>query len=179
MTAHLHAFLASLEPGPATLLRVEHALASIGRLDDEHRRWMHQELCLHLDGYRRAAPPPGVHEVPFQLPLGDGRWLRGAIDLLYRAADRWVVVDFKSDRGDEAALVAHHRPQLLAYAWAASRVLPEVRDGALAVSAELLFTGAGRRVEVLPPMRPAARDAALRAALPAPRGPLPTVLDAP
>ncbi len=168
-----------LEPGPATLLRVEHALASIGRLDDEHRRWMHQELCLHLDGYRRAAPPPGVHEVPFQLPLGDGRWLRGAIDLLYRAADRWVVVDFKSDRGDEAALVAHHRPQLLAYAWAASRVLPEVRDGALAVSAELLFTATGRRVEVLPPMRPAALDAALRAALPAPRGPLPTVLDAP
>ena len=155
-------------PGQGTTARVDHALASIGALDEPHQRWLHQELCLHLDGYRRAEPPPGLHEVPFQLPLGDGRWLRGAIDLLYRAPDRWVVLDYKSNRGDEAALVEHYRPQLIAYAWAASRILPEVRDGGLPVSAELLFTASGRRVQALPPTSAEHLDQALQAALPAP-----------
>ena len=161
-------------PGPQTLARVDHALASIGRLDEPHQRWLHQELVLHLDGYRRAAPPPGLHEVPFQLPLGDGRWLRGAIDLLYRAENRWVVVDYKSNRGDEAPLVEHYRPQLIAYAWAASRVLPEVRRGPKKVSAELLFTATGRRVEVLPATDAKALNSALLAALPIPHAEPPT-----
>jgi ATP-dependent helicase/nuclease subunit A len=164
-----------LHPGPATSARIETALASIGRLDDPHRQWMHQELALHLDGYRRADAPDGLREVPFQLQLGDGRWLRGAIDLLFRADDRWVVLDYKSDSRDESALVEHYRPQLVAYAWAVAQIVPEVRDGLLPVSAELLFTATGRRVEVLPPMDRQSLQDALQAALPAPHGGPPPV----
>jgi ATP-dependent exoDNAse (exonuclease V) beta subunit len=50
----------------------------------------------------------------------------GAIDVLYRDGDAWVVVDFKTDRAAEAdVLLSRYRPQGAAYALAAESVLGE------------------------------------------------------
>ena len=62
-----------------------------------------------------------------------------------------MVLDYKTDEGDPEALAPGYAPQILAYAWAASRVLPEVRDAGWRVGGELLFTGAGRRVQLFEP----------------------------
>ena len=50
----------------------------------------------------------------------------GAIDVLYRDGDAWVVVDFKTDRAAEPdVLLSRYRPQGAAYALAAESVLGE------------------------------------------------------
>jgi ATP-dependent exoDNAse (exonuclease V) beta subunit len=47
--------------------------------------------------------------------------LHGMIDLAYRAADGWRILDYKTDQidGDDGALLARHAPQLAQYrlAW--------------------------------------------------------------
>lgn len=162
-----------LHPSPATDSRVDGALAELGLIDDAHRAWMRAELEAHLAGFRTTAPPAllggdALREVSFRLPLPDGRWLRGAIDVLYRdeARRRWVVLDYKSNRGDPAPLVEHYRPQLLAYGWAAARILPDLRDAGWRIDGHLLFTaGAGVRVAFEGLDEPALR-AALKAQLP-------------
>jgi hypothetical protein len=48
--------------------------------------------------------------------------LTGAVDLLYRDGDEWVIVDYKTDRGvDGAALRERYSPQGAAYAVAVER----------------------------------------------------------
>ena len=154
-------------PSAATAARADVALAQAGLLDDTNRRWLRTEVAEHLSGYRAAAPEADLayREVGFRLPLPDGAWLEGVIDLLYRdpANRRWVVLDYKSNRGPVEALAEHYRAQLVAYAWAASRILPEVRDGGWPVSGELLFTGHGQRVEVFEARDGAALEAELQA----------------
>jgi len=154
------------EPSPVTSARIHRALAEAGLLEPDHVRRLEAALERHLAGYRRAAPAPlwdggtVFVEQAFRLPLpvvpdgADGADLEGVIDVLYLDPERdcWVVLDYKSDAATDAELVAKYTPQLLAYAWAVARILPDVRGGARRVAAELLATGRGAVVEVLPPL---------------------------
>ncbi len=71
-----------------------------------------------------ASDPDDVHR---EIPVGallDGVVVSGAVDLLYRGEDGWVVVDFKTDRAAERdVLLARYRPQGAAYALAAEALL--------------------------------------------------------
>lgn len=151
-------------PSPLLRRRVRQALAEAGQRTEPAEEWLHAALVRHLRGYRKAAPDAledgtVFHEVPFRLRMpvsavgGGESWLDGVIDVLYRRPeDRcWMVLDYKTDEGDPEALAPGYAPQILAYAWAASRVLPEVRDAGWRVGGELLFTGAGRRVQLFEP----------------------------
>ncbi|MGA2111126.1 MAG: UvrD-helicase domain-containing protein [Anaerolineales bacterium] len=63
------------------------------------------------------------HEVPYEMPLPDGRVEVGVIDLLYRRGAEWVLLDFKIDElVDEAsaeAATARYRSQMERYTRAA------------------------------------------------------------
>ena len=80
--------------------------------------------------WREAQASGDLHvEVPFAVLLemwagpekGSGSVLRGVIDLVYRAADGWRIVDYKTDRveGGIAELLERHGLQLGSYvnAW--------------------------------------------------------------
>ncbi len=73
-----------------------------------------------------ASDPDDVHR---EIPVGallDGVVLSGAVDLLYRGEEGWIVVDFKTDRAAEPdLLLARYRPQGAAYALAAEALLGE------------------------------------------------------
>jgi ATP-dependent helicase/nuclease subunit A len=168
-----------LQPSMSTDRRVRRALAEVGLLDADHERWLTAEIAEHLAGFRRAAPPALLaeepddavfREIPFRLPLPDGRWLDGVIDALVREADTrsWRIIDYKTNRGDVGALAAHYRPQLIAYAWAAATILPDVRDDGWTLSGELLFTARGERVEVFADATAASLAASLAGHLPTP-----------
>jgi ATP-dependent helicase/nuclease subunit A len=154
-------------PSAATRRRVRSALASEGVQGEEAEAWLHASLVRHLKGYRKAAPPEldddaatVFRELPFRLRMPAGTvagsgdaWLDGVIDVVYRRPEErtWYVLDYKSDEGDPQALAAAYLPQILAYAWAASRVLPDLRDRGWRIGGELLFTGSGRRLLLFEP----------------------------
>lgn len=75
-----------------------------------------------------ASDRDAVHrEVPIAA-LVDGVVLSGAVDLLYRDGEDWVIVDYKTDRVAEPdVLLARYRPQGAAYALAVEAVLGEGR----------------------------------------------------
>ena len=56
-------------------------------------------------------------EQPFVIDRGDGQFLEGVIDLVFREGDGWVVVDYKTDRGeaDARGLTAKYRAQVSRY----------------------------------------------------------------
>ena len=64
-----------------------------------------------------AADPEAVYrELPIGAVINDAV-VSGAVDLLYRDGDEWVVVDYKTDRGaDAGALRERYAPQGAAYA---------------------------------------------------------------
>ena len=72
-----------------------------------------------------AADPGAVHRELAVGALVEGVVLGGAIDLLYRDDDeRWVVVDYKTDKAAEPeVLLERYRPQGAAYAVAVEAVL--------------------------------------------------------
>jgi len=155
-------------PSSLTRRRVRSALAEEGLLSDEAESWLHGALVRHLRGFRKAAPPELLaedatvfNELPFRLRLPTGTvagsgeaWLDGVIDVLYRRPEDkcWYVLDYKSDEGDPQRLAEAYLPQILAYAWAAARVLPDLRDRGWRIGGELLFTAHGRRLLVQEPM---------------------------
>jgi len=64
-------------------------------------------------------------ELPFTVRIGAGA-VSGVIDRLYRGADGWKVLDYKTDDVSGAALAERaerHKPQLLMYSLAAGRLL--------------------------------------------------------
>jgi ATP-dependent exoDNAse (exonuclease V) beta subunit len=66
----------------------------------------------------RARAASRLHrEYPVSLPLDQGRWLEGVIDLAFVEDGRWVVVDFKTD-ADSTARRAQYERQLQWYAYA-------------------------------------------------------------
>ena len=84
-----------------------------------------------------AADPTNVYR---ELPVGalvDGAIVSGAVDLLYRTGDHWVVVDYKTDRGVGRDVVRErYAPQGAAYA-----VAIEAATGG--VVSEVAFVAAG------------------------------------
>ncbi len=91
--------------------------------ENDFLRWVTAELSqagyyaeeVHRDGYRRVRKLlEGFqeselylrmekanalwHEVPFSVPAGAGSYQRGTIDALFLEGDRWVLVEFKTDR---------------------------------------------------------------------------------
>ncbi len=87
--------------------------------------------CWSAEPVRAAARAAAadLHAVQREVPVGallDGVVVSGAIDLLYRDDDAWVVVDYKTDRAAESdVLLARYRPQGAAYALAAEAALGE------------------------------------------------------
>jgi ATP-dependent helicase/nuclease subunit A len=73
--------------------------------------------CWRAAPVRAAAASPEVYR---ELPIGallNGAVVSGAVDLLYRNGDEWVVVDYKTDRGvDAGVLRERYTPQGAAYA---------------------------------------------------------------
>jgi ATP-dependent helicase/nuclease subunit A len=71
----------------------------------------------------RMLMAPSVAEPSFQIQY-KGSTLKGQIDLLWQENGEWVLTDFKSAAiGNEPETLLHHKAQLTAYAWAASRLL--------------------------------------------------------
>jgi ATP-dependent exoDNAse (exonuclease V) beta subunit len=168
------------ELSPLVTRRIRRALASEGLLAEDTVRRLEVALERHLAGFLRAAPPPLLdpgstvfREQGFRLALpvkprgADRADLEGVIDALYLDPERdcWVVLDYKSDAGDPETVASRYAGQLLAYAWAASRILPDVGAGRRRVAAEILMTARGRRVEVLAPLDVVSLDARFRALL--------------
>jgi ATP-dependent helicase/nuclease subunit A len=80
-------------------------------------------VAARSDLLRRARDAGAYHEVPFAVEV-EGTVLSGAIDLLFVEDGELVLVDFKTDTGSDLAAKAEaYRPQMLAYALAAQRVL--------------------------------------------------------
>jgi hypothetical protein len=83
-----------------------------------------------------------------ELPIGallNGAVVSGAVDLLYRDGDEWVIVDYKTDRGaDAGVLLERYTPQGAAYAVAVEaatgRVVREVVFVAAAAAEDLVVT---------------------------------------
>jgi ATP-dependent helicase/nuclease subunit A len=66
----------------------------------------------------RARASGRLHrEYPISLPLPEGRWIEGVIDLAFVEEGRWVVVDFKTD-ADSPVVRAQYERQLQWYAYA-------------------------------------------------------------
>jgi ATP-dependent exoDNAse (exonuclease V) beta subunit len=81
------------------------------------------DVAARSDLLRRARDAGAHHEVPFAVEV-EGTVLSGAIDLLFVEDEALILVDFKTDAGDDLAAKANaYRPQMLAYALAAQRVL--------------------------------------------------------
>jgi ATP-dependent helicase/nuclease subunit A len=99
-------------------------------------------------------------------PVGVG-WLEGIVDLVYRDEElqRWVVVDYKSDKADPELLVEKYADQLLAYCWAVATILPELADPHWTVEARLLCTAHGQQRTGLAAATRAELDVAFRALL--------------
>ena len=87
--------------------------------------------CWRAAPVRAAAASPEVYR---ELPIGallNGAVVSGAVDLLYRDGDEWVIVDYKTDRGADAGVLRErYTPQGAAYAVAVEaatgRVVREV-----------------------------------------------------
>jgi len=178
--------------GEASDRRINYELAKAGLRTDEHADWLRDELSRHLGGFLAAAPPELLgsdqsavfRELAFRLRLplpchkgsratgvddatGGERWLVGVIDLLFRDRDarRWVVLDYKSDRDTPDKLVRKYHGQLLAYAWAAASILPELSEPGWSIETQLLCTAHGERRTVAGPSEKAAIEAQFRALL--------------
>jgi ATP-dependent helicase/nuclease subunit A len=72
-----------------------------------------------------------LSEVPFAIERGGGEppvYLEGVIDLAFREADGWVVVDYKTDKGDDPDFQLRreaYREQLRIYSSAWERLVGE------------------------------------------------------
>ena len=106
---------------------IKHVAAAVA--DEVERRDLAEDAAALAGACWRAAPVRaaasaaaslGVDAVHRELSVGaliDGVVLSGAIDLLYRDGDEWVVVDYKTDRAaDPDVLLGRYRPQGAAYA---------------------------------------------------------------
>jgi DNA helicase-2/ATP-dependent DNA helicase PcrA len=76
---------------------------------------------------RYASDAPHLIEMPFEMAVRDGAWIRGRVDAVYGDETHWEIVDFKSGRRSSRASAT---VQLEAYALAARSLAlgPEVPD---------------------------------------------------
>jgi ATP-dependent helicase/nuclease subunit A len=92
--------------------------------------------CWRAAPVRTAAASPEVHR---ELPIGallNGAVVSGAVDLLYRDGDQWVVVDYKTDRGADAGVLRErYTVQGAAYAVAVEAATGDVVRAVVFVAA--------------------------------------------
>ena len=104
-------------------------LGELGRPDLEGEAVELAAACWAAGPIRAAAAADDPEAVFREVPIGaviQDVVVGGAIDLLYRAGDTWVVVDYKTDKAaDPATLLQRYRPQGAAYALAVEAVLGE------------------------------------------------------
>ena len=94
-------------------------------------------------------------EIPFQILLDENvkdesipTILRGAIDLIFKEADGWVLVDYKTDKGDPAKLLETYAPQLGLYSRCWERITGErVKEQGLFFSRTSKYYAVSRTVE--------------------------------
>ena len=120
-------------------------------------------VCWRSPVVREAARAARVFR---ELPIGfalDGVLVAGAVDLLFEAPDgAWVVVDYKTDRGADAAVLRErYEPQGAAYALAVEAATGGSVREVVFVAAD---AGCEVRVPVDDELRGSARDAVARAA---------------
>jgi len=75
-----------------------------------------------------------------------------------------VILDYKSDRADLSTLAERYRGQLTAYAWAVSRILPDLMTPDWRVETQLLSTTHGG-IQVVTPAATASEIASLFSAV--------------
>jgi hypothetical protein len=130
--------------------------ADLGQPDLAGRAAELAKVCWSAASVRSAAASPHVYR---ELPVGaliEGVVLSGAVDLLYRDGEEWVVVDYKSDRlNDPAVLRERYAPQGAAYA-----VAVEAATGG--VVREVVFVAAAAGLVVTVPVDDALRRLAHR-----------------
>ncbi len=124
---------------------------------DERRaglRTLHEHLACTRDRepIRQALRADGVSELAVRRSHA-GVTVRGRIDRLWRHAEGWVVLDWKSEtlRQTPEVAAARHRRQLLAYAWAAEPVLSaRASDPAQRppIRTQVVFTATGEVADV-------------------------------
>ncbi len=164
------------EMGPEARRRLARALAQAGFTDQHLLERVCGELNRHLEGFRKAAPRSLLNaakdkifrEVPFRLAMPNkAGWLRGIIDLLYRDDSQgcWIVLDYKTDADAPDNLKERYHAQLLAYAWAACQIIPELAAGDGLIETQILSTGHQRLHPVSPARSPSEINAAFSALL--------------
>ena len=109
----------------AALARVHARLLDVDRASEAtaavSAAWEHPLL-------ERARAAARCHrELPFHLPLADGRLVEGIIDLAFLEHDTWVVVDFKTDSSGSA----RYTRQVQWYAYALRRLTGREAQGNL------------------------------------------------
>lgn len=121
-------------------------VAELGRPELEAPVLERARACWGSAPARAAAASLEVHR---ELPVGvliDGAVVVGAVDLLYRDGDAWVVVDYKTDRlADPDVLRARYTPQGAAYA-----VAVEAATGEPVREVTFVAAGAGGCVATVP-----------------------------
>ena len=143
---------ASLDP------LAEHAAAELGHPDLAGRVAELAAVCWRSKPVRAAARGADVYrELVVGALVGD-TIVKGAVDLLYRDGESWVVVDYKTDRATDAVtLRARYEPQGAAYALAVEAAVGEpVR--------EVVFVAAAAAgLEIVVPVSDELRERARRA----------------
>jgi ATP-dependent exoDNAse (exonuclease V) beta subunit len=136
----------------------ERAAAELGRPDLAGRVAELAAVCWRATPVRAAARSAAVHrELVVGALVGD-TIVKGAVDLLYRDGESWVVVDYKTDRATDAVTFrARYEPQGAAYALAVEAAVGEpVR--------EVVFVAAAAAgLEIVVPVSDELRERARRA----------------
>ena len=122
-----------------TLKQALDNLALQGYLTDEERKAISEKRIydfFHSDlGQRLLTAERVERELPFSMLFpanrvypemldGEDLFLQGIIDTAFLEEGAWVLVDYKTDRLDEAALVDRYRIQLMLYQEALERLTP-------------------------------------------------------
>ena len=123
----------------STLKQALDTLALQGYLTDEERKAISEKRIYdffqsHL-GQRLLTAQRVERELPFSMLFpanrvypemldGEDLFLQGIIDTAFLEEGAWVLVDYKTDRLDEEALVKRYRIQLMLYKEALERLTP-------------------------------------------------------
>jgi ATP-dependent helicase/nuclease subunit A len=143
----VHALLAQPTKANADLSTAARALAAQFGLGE-------QDATAAADLASRARTIPEIaaaetadlvyRELPFAVPIGEGVLATGRIDLAYRQAGEWTVIDFKTaDLHDGVAAIQAHGAQLEVYSQALGTITGEPVRAALCLlrSGQLLDLG--------------------------------------
>jgi ATP-dependent helicase/nuclease subunit A len=116
----------ALDRGLAEVKQKDHAIT--------RARELLERLQSHPFWQQLSQAEEAHHEIPFSI-FTAGRYQNGIIDLLYRTAGKWHVVDFKSDSikndGEKAKLINRYRLQVGAYCTAVQEQLGAAPAGHL------------------------------------------------